>query len=62
MATLLVSIHYPTVNLIWFVSTVFLSAMVVAARMIVSDHTKQELMVGFGIGIFTQLIAYFWVR
>jgi hypothetical protein len=61
MATLLVSIHYPAVNLIWFISTVFLSAMVVAARMIVSDHTQKELLVGFGIGLITQLIAYFWV-
>jgi hypothetical protein len=61
MATLLVSIHYPSVNLIWFVTTVILSAMVVAARMIVSDHTQKELWVGYGIGLITQLIGYFWV-
>ena len=38
-----------------------LAGIVVSARMIVSDHTKQELIVGFGIGVLTQLIAYFWV-
>jgi hypothetical protein len=61
MSILLVSIHYDAVNLSWFIVTLFLSAIVVSARMIVSDHTKQELLVGFGIGLFTQLIAYFWV-
>jgi len=61
MAILLVSIHYPAVNLIWFIIAVLLAAIVVAARMIVSDHTQKELLVGFGIGLITQLIAYFWV-
>ena len=61
MAILLVSIHYPAVNLIWFIIAVLLAAIVVAARMIVSDHTQKELFVGFGIGLITQLIAYFWV-
>jgi len=62
MAILLVSINYPAINLIWLLSVILLSSIVVSARMIVSDHTKQELIVGFGIGLFTQLIAYFWVR
>ena len=61
MSILLVSIHYPAVNLIWFLFAVLLAAIVIAARMIVSDHTQKELIVGFGIGLFTQLIAYFWV-
>ncbi|MEK0422260.1 MAG: hypothetical protein RLZ95_170 [Bacteroidota bacterium] len=61
MAILLVSIHYPSVNLIWLLLAILLAAIVVAARMIVSDHTQKELIVGFGIGLFTQLIAYFWV-
>jgi hypothetical protein len=39
----------------------FLASIVVSARMIVSDHTKQELIIGFGIGVLTQVIAYFWV-
>jgi len=62
MAILLVSINYPAINLVWLLSVILLSSIVVSARMIVSDHTKQELIVGFGIGLFTQLIAYFWVR
>jgi hypothetical protein len=62
MAILLVSFNYPAINLIWLLSVILLSSIVVSARMIVSDHTKQELIVGFGIGLFTQLIAYFWVR
>jgi hypothetical protein len=61
MAVFLVSMRYPAVNLIWLLFTILLSSIVVSARMIVSDHTKQELLIGFGVGIFTQLIAYFWV-
>jgi hypothetical protein len=61
MAVFLVSMQYPAVNLIWLLFTILLSSIVVSARMIVSDHTKQELLIGFGVGIFTQLIAYFWV-
>jgi hypothetical protein len=62
MAILLVSMNYPTINLIWLLFVILIAGIVISARMIVSDHTKQELMVGFGIGIFTQLIAYFWIR
>ncbi len=61
MAVFLVSMRYPAVNLIWILFTILLSSIVVSARMIVSDHTKQELLIGFGVGLFTQLIAYFWV-
>jgi hypothetical protein len=61
MAVFLVSMRYPAVNLIWLLFTILLSSIVVSARMIVSDHTKQELLIGFAVGIFTQLIAYFWV-
>lgn len=61
MAVFLVSMRYPAVNLIWLLFTILLSSIVVSARMIVSDHTKQELLIGFWVGIFTQLIAYFWV-
>ncbi|MEY3873420.1 MAG: hypothetical protein RL363_141, partial [Bacteroidota bacterium] len=38
-----------------------LTGFVISARMVVSDHTKNELIVGFVIGIVTQLMAYFWV-
>jgi hypothetical protein len=62
MAILLVSINYPSINLIWLLFVIIIASIVVSARMIVSDHTKQELIVGFVIGLFTQLIAYFWVR
>ncbi len=61
MAILLVGFYYPIDNLLWIILATFLAAIIVSARMIVSDHTKQELMVGFGIGILTQLMAYFWV-
>ncbi len=61
MAVLLVSFYYPINNFIWVAASILLSSVVVSARMIVSDHTKQELIIGFAIGIVTQLIAYFWV-
>jgi hypothetical protein len=61
MAVLLTNIHYPINNFIWVAFSILLSGVVVSARMVVSDHTKQELSIGFGIGIVTQLIAYFWV-
>jgi len=60
-AVLLVSVYYPINNLIWIGIAAILASLVVSARMIVSDHTKQELIIGFGIGVLTQLIAYFWV-
>ncbi|MEN9697275.1 MAG: hypothetical protein RLZ56_696, partial [Bacteroidota bacterium] len=46
---------------IWVAASILLAGIVVSARMIVSDHTQQELSIGFAIGIVTQVIAYFWV-
>jgi len=40
---------------------ILITGMVVSARMMVSDHTKNELTIGLGIGIITQTLAYFWV-
>jgi hypothetical protein len=61
MAVILVGFYYPINNFIWVAIAALLAGVVVSARMIVSDHTKQELVLGFAIGVFTQLIAYFWV-
>ncbi len=61
MAVLLVNLHYPISNVLWVGVAILLSAIVVSARMIVSDHTKQELIIGFVIGLLTQVMAYFWV-
>jgi hypothetical protein len=61
MAVLLVNLHYPISNVLWVGVAILLSAIVVSARMIVSDHTKQELIIGFAIGLVTQVMAYFWV-
>lgn len=61
MAVLLVNLHYPISNVLWVGAAILLSAIVVSARMIVSDHTKQELVIGFAIGVLTQVMAYFWV-
>jgi hypothetical protein len=61
MAIVLVSFYYPINNFIWVAAAAVLAGIVVSARMIVSDHTRQELIIGFAIGIFTQLMAYFWV-
>jgi hypothetical protein len=41
MAVLLVNLHYPISNVLWVGVAILLSAIVVSARMIVSDHTKQ---------------------
>jgi len=61
MAVILVSFYYPIDNISWVLLTIFLAGVVVSARMVVSDHTNNELIVGFAIGIVTQLMAYFWV-
>ena len=61
MAVILVSFYYPIDNISWVLLTIFLAGVVVSARMVVSDHTNNELIVGFVIGIVTQLMAYFWV-
>lgn len=61
MAVCLVNFHYPIGELIWVLLTIFIAGLVISARMVVSDHTKNELIIGFVIGIATQLAAYFWV-
>ena len=60
-AVILVGLHYSIDNAIWTLLAIIITALVMSARMIVSDHTQKELLVGFGIGLITQLIAYFWV-
>lgn len=61
MAVILVSFYYPINNFVWVAIAILLAGVVLSARMIVSDHTRQELIIGFAIGILTQLMAYFWV-
>jgi hypothetical protein len=61
MAVILVSIFYPVNNAVWVVLAILLTALVISARLIVSDHTKKELIVGLFIGVFTQVAAYLWV-
>jgi apolipoprotein N-acyltransferase len=60
-AVVLVSFSYPINNLPWVVIAVAIAAIVWSARMIVSDHTNKELVVGFAIGLGTQLAAFLWV-
>jgi len=57
----LVGLKYPINNIIWDMVMILITGMVVSARMMVSDHTKNELTIGLGIGIITQTLAYFWV-
>ena len=61
MAVILVSIFYPVNNAVWVLLVILLTALVISARLIVSDHTKKELIVGLFIGVFTQVAAYLWV-
>jgi hypothetical protein len=61
-AVVLVSFTYPINNLPWVVASVAIAAIVWSARMIVSDHTNKELVVGFVIGLSTQLAAFLWVN
>jgi hypothetical protein len=44
------------------VASVAIAAIVWSARMIVSDHTNKELVVGFAIGMGTQVAAFLWVN
>ncbi len=60
-AITLVSVFYPVNNAIWVPLAILLTALVISARLVVSNHTKKELVVGLFIGIFTQLAAYLWV-
>jgi hypothetical protein len=58
---ILVSVFYPVNNGIWVLLAVLLTALVISARLVVSDHSKKELIVGLFIGVFTQVAAYLWV-
>jgi hypothetical protein len=58
---LLVSVFYPVTNALWVPLAIVLTALVISARLVVSDHSKKELIVGLFIGVFTQLAAYLWV-
>jgi hypothetical protein len=60
-AIILVSVFYPVNNEIWVLLAVVLVALVMSARLVVSDHSKKELLVGLFIGVFTQVAAYLWV-
>ena len=60
-AVILVSVFYPVNNPVWVLLAVLLTALVISARLVVSDHTKKELIVGLFIGVFTQVAAYLWV-
>ena len=60
-AVILVSVFYPVNNAVWVLFAVLLTALVISARLVVSDHTKKELVVGLFIGVLTQVAAYLWV-
>ena len=60
-ALILVGLHYSIDNAIWTLLAIIITALVISARMIVSDHSKQELILGLFIGLLTQVMAYFWV-
>lgn len=58
---ILVSLFYGVNNVAWVPLSVLIASLVISARLVVSDHTKKELIVGLFIGIFTQIAAYLWV-
>jgi len=60
-SVILVSVFYPVNNAVWVLLAILLTALVISARLVVSDHTKKELIVGLFIGVFTQVAAYLWV-
>ncbi len=60
-AIALVSIFYPVNNALWLPLAILIAALVISARMVVSDHSNKELVVGAAIGVGTQLAAYLWV-
>lgn len=60
-SVILVGFHYSIDNAIWTLLTIIITALVISARMLVSDHSKQELILGLFIGLLTQVMAYFWV-
>lgn len=60
-SVILVGFHYSIDNAIWTLLAIIITALVISARMLVSDHSKQELILGLFIGLLTQVMAYFWV-
>jgi hypothetical protein len=60
-AVMIVGFHYPIDNAVWALMVILITGLVVSARMLVSDHTRQELIAGLLIGFLTQVMAYFWV-
>jgi apolipoprotein N-acyltransferase len=61
MAIILVGCYYPVNNLVWILFSIIFAALVMSARMVVSDHTKNELILGFAIGLITQIAAFVWI-
>ena len=60
-SVIIVGMHYSMNNAVWVLLAIIITAVVTSSRMLVSDHTKQELIAGLSIGVLTQLMAYFWV-
>ena len=60
-AVILVSVYYPINNLIWVLLAIIISGLVTSARMLASDHTNRELIIGWVIGIATQVAAFIWI-
>ncbi len=60
-SVIIVGMHYSMNNTVWVLLAIIITAVVTSSRMLVSDHTKQELIAGLSIGVLTQLMAYFWV-
>ncbi|MFM2015847.1 MAG: hypothetical protein RIQ51_1337 [Bacteroidota bacterium] len=52
-AVILVSVFYPVNNAVWVLLAVLLTALVISARLVVSDHTKKEFQ--------NFVAAYLWV-
>jgi hypothetical protein len=61
MAVLLAGIMYPIQNIFWVSIMIVITAMVISARMMVSNHSNKELWLGLLVGATTQTIAFFWV-
>jgi hypothetical protein len=61
MAIILAGILYPIQNIFWVSIAIVITALVISARMMVSNHTDKELWVGLLVGAATQTTAYFWV-
>jgi hypothetical protein len=61
MAVLLAGIMYPIQNIFWVSIMIVITAMVISARMMVSNHTNKELWLGLLVGATTQTIAFFWL-